>query len=75
MSLQHLGLNTSHQNLSEAKWLKYADHYISELKVNRPDDLLNLEILRKAYGQTITPLISLAVIQGFSQNWIYHNNK
>lgn len=75
VNLQHLGLKTSHQNLSEAKWLKYAEHYISELKVNRPDDLLNLEILRKAYGQTIVPLISLAVIQGFSQNWIYHNNK
>lgn len=75
VSLQHLGLKTSHQNLSEAKWLKYAEHYISELKVNRPDDLLNLEILRKAYEQTIVPLISLAVMQGFSQNWTYHNNQ
>lgn len=75
VSLQHLGLKTSHQNLSEAKWLKYAEHYISELKVNCSNDLLNLEIIRKAYGQTIVPLICLAVIQGFSQNWTYHNNK
>jgi hypothetical protein len=75
VKLQHLGLKVSHQYLSEAKWLKYAEHYISELKVNRADDLMNFEILRKAYKQTVIPLISLAVIQGFSQHWIYNNNK
>jgi transcriptional regulator with XRE-family HTH domain len=75
VKLQHLGLKISHQYLSEAKWLKYAEHYISELKVNRADDLMNFEILSKAYEQTIVPLTSLAVIQGFSQNWIYDNNK
>ncbi|MBF2006878.1 MAG: hypothetical protein IGS49_15755 [Chlorogloeopsis fritschii C42_A2020_084] len=44
---------------------------MAELKVSQADDLLDLEILNKAYEKTIKPLISLATIQGFSANWVY----
>lgn len=71
VELQHLGLNISYQHLSKNQWLKYTDSYIAELKVNQAEELLKLEILRKAYESTIIPLISLATIQGFTPNWIY----
>ena len=35
---------------------------------------MDLEILTKAYEDTIYPLISLAQIQGFSNNWVYSAN-
>lgn len=47
------------------------DLYISEFKVSQVDDLLRLEILKKAYEETIIPLISLATIQGFTSGWSY----
>jgi transcriptional regulator with XRE-family HTH domain len=39
VKLQHFGLTVSYQNLSEAKWYKYIDSYISELKLNNNQDL------------------------------------
>ena len=73
--MQHQGLTIYAQNNSERKWLNYAEDYIAELKVNQADDLLNFEILNNAYQATIKPLVSLATIQGFKQNWIYQNNQ
>ena len=75
VKLQHQGLTIYAQNNSERKWLNYAEDYIAELKVSQADDLLNFEILNNAYQATIKPLISLATIQGFKQNWIYQNNQ
>ena len=75
VKLQHQGLTIYAQNNSERKWLNYAEDYIAELKVNQADDLLNFEILNNAYQATIKPLVSLATIQGFKQNWIYQNNQ
>ncbi|MBV6623958.1 MAG: hypothetical protein KI793_13645 [Rivularia sp. (in: Bacteria)] len=69
--LQHLGLNISHQNLSENNWLKYAESFVSDLKIDRADDLLNLEILKNAYEANLKPLITLASNQGFKANWVY----
>jgi len=71
INLQHQGLIISHQILPKNKWLKYIDCYLSDLKINEPNDLLKLEILTRAYQKTFKPLISLAEIQGFSTNWHY----
>ncbi|HIK06157.1 MAG TPA: hypothetical protein IGS40_15810 [Trichormus sp. M33_DOE_039] len=71
VSLQHLGLITYKQNVSQTKWLNDIESFVAELKVDQPDDLLNLEILINVYTKTIQPLISLATLQGFSPNWVY----
>ncbi|AUC62553.1 hypothetical protein AA637_16025 (plasmid) [Cyanobacterium sp. HL-69] len=71
ISLQHQGLIISSQILPKKKWLNYIDCYLSDLRINEPNDLLKLEILMKAYQKTFKPLISLAQIQGFSTNWHY----
>ncbi|MEH2134326.1 MAG: HNH endonuclease domain-containing protein [Nostoc sp.] len=71
VELQHRGLTVAYQNISKNQWLKYTESFVSELKVSQADDLLNLEVLSKAYKTTTQPLISLATIQGFSPNWVY----
>jgi hypothetical protein len=71
VQLQHLGLSVSYQKISKNQWLKYIESFLSELKVNQADDLLDLQILRKAYEIMNLPLISLATMQGFTPNWVY----
>ncbi|MBN4003507.1 HNH endonuclease domain-containing protein [Nostoc sp. LPT] len=71
LELQHIGLTIAYENISKNQWLKYTESFVSELKVSQADDLLNLDILSKAYKITTLPLISLATIQGFSPNWVY----
>ncbi|WP_315787386.1 HNH endonuclease domain-containing protein [Fischerella sp. JS2] len=71
VTLQHLGLTIYKQNVSQTKWLNDTESFVAELKVEQPDDLLNLEILMNVYTKTIQPLISLATLQGFSPEWIY----
>ena len=73
--LQHHGLTIYAQNNTKRKLLNHAEDYIAELKVSQAEDLLNFEILKNAYQATIKPLISLATIQGFQQNWIYPNKQ
>ena len=75
VKLQYQGLTVYARNNSRRKWLNYAEDYIAELKVSQADDLLNFDILNNAYQATLQPLVSLASIQGFKQNWIYHNNQ
>ncbi len=71
INLQYLGLTVSHNNIPEKKWLKDIEPFISDLKVDRAEDLLNLEILTNAYETNLQPLITLASNQGFSANWAY----
>ncbi len=71
VELQHIGLTIAHKNISNNQWLKYTEPFISDLKVSQADDLLNLDVLTKAYEITTIPLISLATMQGFSPNWVY----
>ncbi|WP_414621153.1 HNH endonuclease domain-containing protein [Calothrix sp. CCY 0018] len=71
VNLQYLGLTVSHNNISEKKWLKDIESFVSDLKVNQAEDLLNLEILTNAYETNLQPLITLASNQGFSANWVY----
>ncbi len=70
-TLQHLGLTIYKQSVSQTKWSNDIEPFVAELKVDQPDELLNLEILINAYTKTIKPLTSLATIQGFSPNWVY----
>lgn len=71
VELQHIGLTIAYENISNNQWLKYTESFVSDLKVSQADDLLNLEVLSKAYEITTIPLISLATMQGFSPNWVY----
>ncbi|MBE9205890.1 hypothetical protein IQ244_05055 [Nostoc sp. LEGE 06077] len=71
VTLQHLGLTIYKQSVSQIKWSSNIETFVAELKVDQPDELLNLEILINAYAKTIKPLISLATLQGFSPNWVY----
>jgi len=75
VKLQHQGLTIYAQNNSKRKWLNYAEDYIAELKVTQTDDLLNFDVLYKAYQSTVKPLVSLASIQGFKADWSYQNNQ
>lgn len=71
VELQYLGLSISYQHLSKNQWLKYTESYVAELRVSRAEDLLRREVLKTAYEANITPLISLAIIQGFPHKWTY----
>jgi hypothetical protein len=72
IQLQHQGLTISHQYLPRKEWLKYTENYLLDLKVSQTEDLLNLELLTNIYNRQFEPLISLAKIQGFNDNWIYY---
>lgn len=72
VEIQCEGLKTYYTQVSHQKWVKEVESYISDLKVDDPQDLLDINKLRKAYELTINPLISLATIQGFTPNWLYH---
>jgi hypothetical protein len=71
VNLQYLGLKISYDNIPKNKWLKDIEPFVSDLKVNQVDDLLNLEILSNAYETNLQPLITLASNQGFNANWVY----
>ncbi len=75
VKLQYRGLEIFAQNNSRQKWLNCAEDYIAELKISEADDLLDFNILHNAYQATVKPLISLATIQGFQQNWIYQKSQ
>lgn len=75
VKLQHLGLNISYQALPTLKWNKYVESYINELKLNQTQDLLSFNHLRNAYEVTIKPLLSLAIMQGFTSDWSYRSSE
>ena len=65
--IQYQGLNISHEQMTEPKWINCVESYFSDLKISNKEGLLNLEILTSAYEATVLPLISLAASQGFSE--------
>ncbi len=71
VKLQNIGLKISHNNISQSQWLRYIEPFLSDLRINQAEDLLNLEILTNAYEQNFQPLMTLATNQGFSANWTY----
>ena len=71
VKLQHKGLLISHQTLSERRWEKQVESFIADLKLGDKRDLLDLDNLRRAYQQTVLPLLELAKGLGFSPDWQY----
>lgn len=70
VKLQHLGLTVSHQNMKRKAWLGYVEPFISDLKI-QVDNLLIEQELEKAYRSNVNSLLSLAARQGFSSEWKY----
>jgi hypothetical protein len=68
--IQHLGLFILHKTLSKQQWNNYVESYINDLRIIKEDNLLDLQILKSAYEATLTPLISIALGQGFTK-WSY----
>jgi hypothetical protein len=52
------------------QWSNYIEPYIADLKIADENNLLDLQILKSAYESTLTPLISIAIRQGFTR-WFY----
>ncbi|MEA5417744.1 HNH endonuclease domain-containing protein [Spirulina sp. CCNP1310] len=69
--LQHIGLTVSAQHFSRSKWLKEVESFITDLRIDDPDNLLDFNFLLKSYENTVKPLIALAENQGFVANWLY----
>ncbi|MBR8834076.1 MAG: helix-turn-helix domain-containing protein [Stigonema ocellatum SAG 48.90 = DSM 106950] len=70
VKMQHLGLLISHKIMGKQQWINYVEPYINDLRLIEENNLLNLEILKSAYESTLTPLISIALGQGFTR-WSY----
>jgi hypothetical protein len=70
VNLQHLGLSVSKEIMGFQQWSNYIEPYIADLKIADANSLLDLQILQSAYKYTLTPLISIAIRQGFSI-WYY----
>ena len=71
VELQHIGLTITYKNLTKGQWTRQVEPYILDMRVNKQEDLLDLQKLFNAYDQLINPLVSLASNQGFSTDWIY----
>ena len=70
INLQHLGLSVAKESMGNQKWSNYIEPYIVDLKITDENNLLDLQILKSAYDSTLTPLIAIAMRQGFSV-WSY----
>jgi transcriptional regulator with XRE-family HTH domain len=70
VNLQHLGLSVAKESMGQTQWSNYIESYIADLKIANGNNLLDLQILKDAYESTLTPLISIAIRQGFSR-WSY----
>ena len=52
------------------RWNNYVEPYLADLKIADTSSLLDLPILKATYESTFTPLISIALRQGFTR-WSY----
>lgn len=68
--LQHLGISISNQFMGSTKWSNQIESYLTDLKINDINELMNLSVLLKAYESIFKPLMSIARIQGFAE-WKY----
>jgi len=71
VELQHTGLTVTHRQLTESQWTRQVEPYILDMRINKKEDLLDLQKLFNAYDQLINPLVSLASNQGFLTGWMY----
>jgi transcriptional regulator with XRE-family HTH domain len=70
VNLQHLGLSVSNKIMETQRWNNYVEPYLADLKIADTSSLLDLPILKAAYESTFSPLISIALRQGFTR-WSY----
>jgi transcriptional regulator with XRE-family HTH domain len=68
--LQHLGLSISRDIMGNQQWSDCIEPYLLDLKIANENNLIDLQILKSAYQSTLTPLISIAIRQGFT-TWSY----
>ena len=71
VKLQHVGLTSARASMTEKQWIKQVEPYISDLRMNNKEDLLEIEKLCNAYDELINPLVALASNQGFRNGWMY----
>lgn len=68
INFQYEGLITSRDALTENKWHRDTECFVSDLKLSS-DQLTMQEYLESAYKITVLPLIQLARNMGFSAGW------
>ena len=68
--LQNEGLDLSRQVLSERKWSRFTEAFVSDLQVGY-EDLIKPEIIKKSYAALLPAIISLATQTGFRGEWAY----
>lgn len=67
---QRAALSIARDNMSDEKWAKKVEPYITDLYVT-PEESLDCEKLKIAYHKTLKPLMSIAEQQGFQRGWTY----
>jgi hypothetical protein len=71
VELQHKGLVAAKSLFPKSKLEKLVESYIADLRLRSPEDLFSFDRLLEAYGQSLSPLVTLAINQGFSGDWRY----
>ena len=67
---QRAALSIARDGLTNQKWNKVVEPYVTDLYVT-PEETLDFEELRIAYHKTLKPLMSIAEQQGFQSGWTY----
>jgi len=70
VKLQNDGLNISRQILSDKKWTRLTESFVSDLHVSYKD-LINREIIETSYADLLPAIVSLAQQTGFRGGWEY----
>jgi phage repressor protein C with HTH and peptisase S24 domain len=69
IQLQHRGIVVAREIMAKKIWRDRTECFISDLNVPDYNGLLDVEILRKRYQETLYPLAQLAANSGFSCTW------
>ncbi len=67
---QRAALSIARDSLSNKKWEKEVEPYITDLFI-KADETLDCEKLKSVYHKTLKPLMSIAEQQGFKSGWMY----
>lgn len=66
---QHTGILVAREVMP--KWRQATACFYEALGLNNESELLNHEILRNRFGNTLVPLLQLAMVNGFEPEWQY----
>jgi hypothetical protein len=70
ITMQHQGILVAREMLPK-KWEKDISCFYEDLHLRNENELLDLDVLKDKYYNTIVPLIQLAEINGFVPDWEY----